>query len=91
MTDRPRIAAAAFSVSQLARRWSVSERSIRREIDAGRLRHFKVQSLIRVLVEEVERFEAGGTDESGSKALEPSPVILPLPTFSGRRKTKPLA
>ena len=87
MANRPRIAATVFSVAQLAKRWSVSERSIRREIDAGRLRCFKVQSLIRVLVEEVERFEAGSTDESGSKALEPSPVILPLPTCSGRRKT----
>ena len=72
MTDRPRIAVATFSVAQLAKRWSVSERTIRREIDTGWLRPFRIQGVIRILVEEVERFEAGGTDESEGAGMQPA-------------------
>ena len=68
----PRIGVAAFSVSQLAQRWSVSERSIRREIDAGRLRHFRIQTLIRVPTEEVERIEGCGSYSTEGAGTQPA-------------------
>lgn len=46
-----------FSVRSLAERWFCSESTIRNEINANRLGHFRIGGLIRVSAAEVARFE----------------------------------
>lgn len=46
-----------FTVPNLAHRWECSEGLIRKMIDRGELRSFRLGVLIRVPVEEVERIE----------------------------------
>jgi len=46
-----------FTVPSLAQRWGCSEGLIRKMIDRGELRSFRLGVLIRVPVEEVERVE----------------------------------
>ncbi len=46
-----------FSVRSLAERWCCSESTVRNEISANRLGHFRIGGLIRVSAAEVARFE----------------------------------
>lgn len=47
----------SFTIKQLAKRWSVSERTIRRRIKAGEIPAFYVGSRLRISRTEIERFE----------------------------------
>ena len=49
--------AIAFTVPSLASRWDCSEGLIRKMIDRGELRSFRLGILIRVPADEVERIE----------------------------------
>ena len=46
------------TVEQLAERWQVSERTIRRMIENGRLRAVRIGNQLRVAEDVLERFEA---------------------------------
>jgi len=46
-----------FSVRSLAKRWLCSESTVRNEISANRLGHFRIGGLVRVSAAEVARFE----------------------------------
>jgi excisionase family DNA binding protein len=47
-----------FTVEQLAKRWQVSGRTIRRKIKRGELHAMRIGPQLRVASDEVERFEA---------------------------------
>ncbi len=47
----------AMTIRELAEYWQVSERTIKRLIDAGKLRAFKIGRQWRVHQRDVERFE----------------------------------
>jgi len=46
------------TVEQLAERWQVSERTVRRMIEDGRLRAVRIGNQLRVADDVLERFEA---------------------------------
>lgn len=50
----------ALSVRSLASRWGCSEGVVRKVIATGGLHAFRVGTLIRIPLSEVERYEAGG-------------------------------
>ena len=58
MTEKP------YTPETLAQRWECSPRHIRLLTQRGRIPHFKLGSLIRIPVEEVERFEKCGGKNS---------------------------
>ena len=58
----------ALSPRQVAKRWNCSERSIRRLIGKGDLPAFRICSLLRIRVEDVESYESGG--QCGSLSTE---------------------
>lgn len=63
-----------FTVPNLAQRWGCSEGLIRKMIDRGELRSFRLGILIRVPAEEVERVECqteSHTPSSGSSTDSP--------------------
>lgn len=65
--------AIAFTVPSLASRWDCSEGLIRKMIDRGELRSFRLGILIRVPADEVERIECQShTQSSGSGEASPS-------------------
>src|SRR6185436_10186653 len=83
MTDR-----AAYSVAQLAERWGCSDGHLYGMIRSGELHAFKLGTLLRVRVEEVERIERGSsvnprsvpdTPANTAKTARIGPVILPAP------------
>lgn len=70
-----------FTVPNLAARWECSEGLIRKMIERGQLRSFRLGVLIRVPAEEVERIECQSQSEShiasnGSGASLPSSGTL---------------
>ena len=46
-----------FSVPSLAGKWGMSPRTLRREIEAGRLRMYRVGRYCRVSIESAKQFE----------------------------------
>lgn len=66
---------AAYSVAQLAQRWGVSPGHIYGMIRSGALQYFKLQTLIRVRVEEVERIEC-----ASNSTVENGPLSEPIQT-----------
>lgn len=53
----------AISIKEAARRLSVSERTIRRMIDTGEIRAFRVIGQWRIRESEIERVMSGGQEE----------------------------
>jgi excisionase family DNA binding protein len=46
-----------YTVEELAQRWQVNQRTVRREIERGRLRAVRVGNLLRIPTEVVARYE----------------------------------
>src|SRR3546814_6396637 len=61
-----------FTVPNLAARWECSEGLIRKMIDRGELRSFRLGVLIRIPADEVERIECQNTQSSDSEDRSPS-------------------
>lgn len=57
------MSAKPFTASTLAARWECSEGLIYKLIAQGRLRSFRIGTLIRISQEEVERFECGPSSD----------------------------
>jgi excisionase family DNA binding protein len=55
------------TVEQLADRWQVSERTVRRMIEGGKLRALRVGPQLRIPLDVLERFEAQHMTSSCSK------------------------
>jgi excisionase family DNA binding protein len=53
----------AISIKEAARRLGVSEQTIRRMIQAGEIRSFRVLGQVRIRESEVERIMQGGSEE----------------------------
>lgn len=49
-----------MTVEEIAARWRVSDDSVYRVINSGRLKAFRIGKSFRVLAPEVEKFENGG-------------------------------
>jgi excisionase family DNA binding protein len=54
-----------FTVEQLAARWQVSPRTIRRMVERGKLRAMRIGPQLRVPVDVVERYEVQHATGSG--------------------------
>ena len=61
-----------FTVPALAVRWECSEGLIRKMIERGQLRSFRIGVLIRIPADEVERIECQNTQSSASEDYMPS-------------------
>lgn len=62
MSERP------YTPATLAARWSVSDRHVRRMLEAGELKGFRPGGKMwRIPANEVERYECQTTDSAGSK------------------------
>jgi len=69
MTAQRKIAEPPFSVPSLAARWECSEGLIRKMIDRGEIQAFRLGTLIRIHVDEVDRVECQNlTPSSASEA-----------------------
>ena len=66
----------AYTVAQLAERWSCSDGTIYGLIRSGDLRSFRIGTLIRVSADEVERVEcaSSSTGESGQSSDTTQPA-----------------
>jgi hypothetical protein len=49
---------ALYSVPRLARRWDVSEETVRRRIWTNKLKAVRIDNMVRVPLEEIRRYEA---------------------------------
>ena len=83
--------ARAFTVASLAAAWECSEGVIRKLIVAGRLRSFRIGTLIRIPADEVERFECQNTASSDCSADMPSSGGTPTETATERVYPRPIA
>jgi excisionase family DNA binding protein len=61
-----------FTVPSLAERWGCSTGLVRKMIDRGQLRSFRIGALIRIPADEVERVECLTTPSSDSEVHMPS-------------------
>lgn len=61
----------AFTVPTLAQRWQCSTGLVRKMIDRGELRSFRIGALIRIPAGEVERIECQTTPSNASEADMP--------------------
>jgi excisionase family DNA binding protein len=66
------VSARAYTVASLAREWECSESVIRKLVATEQLRCFRVGTLIRIPVAEVERYECQATACNDSEAVTPS-------------------
>lgn len=55
---KPPPAPAFLTVAELAARWKVSERTVRRMVERGSLRGIRIGPQLRILIEAIERYEA---------------------------------
>lgn len=91
------MSAKPFTASTLAARWECSEGLIYKMIAQGRLRSFRIGTLIRISQEEVERFECSpcsGSEEdlpkSGETVTENDTAEPWTPQIGKGRKRKPV-
>lgn len=86
----------AHTPKSLAEYWMCSERTVRNEIAAGRLRHFRVgQKLLRIPREAVEEYERQNTGSPDTEESGPSPstwtaderAALRLARLTGARRS----
>ena len=86
-----------FTVPGLAARWECSEGLIRKMIERGQLRSFRIGVLIRVPADEVERIECQNTQSNASEDHMPSSGKTPgsegedgsMPRIGRARKPRP--
>jgi excisionase family DNA binding protein len=69
-----------FTVPTLAGRWECSEGLIRKMIERGELRSFRIGALIRIPADEVERIECQSLTPSSDSAAD-------TPSFSNARES----
>ncbi len=81
----------AYTVASLAREWDCSEGVIRKAVAGGRLGCFRIGSLIRIPVEEVERFECQSIASSDSEAATRSSTVTSAESAAGSSFERPIA
>lgn len=77
MTAQRQIADPPFSVPSLAARWECSEGLIRKMIDRGEIEAFRLGTLIRIHVHEVNRIECQ-IPTASSASEDPSPSSIEM-------------
>ncbi len=81
----------AYTVASLAREWDCSQGVIRKAIAEGRIRHFRLGSLIRIPAEEVRRFECQNIASNDSEADMPASIGTPTESATERGFERPTA
>lgn len=76
-----------FTVPNLAARWDCSEGLVRKMIDRGELRSFRLGVLIRVPAEEVERVECQSHTPSSDSEVDTPLCISTTESDGGERST----
>lgn len=85
----------ALTPAMVAEMWGCSEKTVRNEIAAGRLRHFRVgQKLLRIPREALEEYECQNTGSPDTEESGPSPSMtaeserraIHLARMTGRRR-----
>jgi hypothetical protein len=81
--------ARAFTVASLAQEWECSEGVIRKLVASGQLRSFRIDTLIRIPADEVERFECQNIASNDSAADMPSSIEATTGSDTGSGYMRP--
>lgn len=79
-----------FTVASLADRWECSEGAIRARIRNGELQTFRIGTLIRIPVSEVERIECQTTRSSASEMDGPSSGVTRMENAGATPLQRPI-
>lgn len=80
-----------YSVAQLAERWGCSGNVVRKLINQGELRCFRIGTLIRIPAAEVARFETAAGAAEPPRPISPQPaeaIARPARTIGRKPRTR---